>query len=258
MTAADLLEVLWRDFVALAPQAEEVRYLLAGCGEIVRNDRLTLRTFGAPGVGIDALARPFAQRGWRPRDHYHLRDRHLRACLWQHDDAALPEIVVSEVAVEELSCDARSVIGALVGQLPARFGERDDAPSAGRPWLVSDAQYRVLLAECEHAAWVAAFGMRVHHVAIDVGALSTFPDLAALAAFLVEHGFQLDQRGAVRGSPGQRIACAATRPDRVTVAFSDATVAIPGGRYELTQRDGMPGEPRHGPHGGATLVMGTT
>ena len=42
------------------------------------------------------------------------------------------------------------------------------------------------LAESEYAAWVAAFGFRVNHFTVDVGALSTFPDLEALDAFLVE------------------------------------------------------------------------
>ena len=88
---------------------------------------------------------------------------------------------------------------------------------------------------------VAAFGFLVNHFTIDAGALSTFPDLAALGAFLVEHGFALDDPGAtIRGARGERIERAATRPDPVAVEFADATVRIPSCHYELVRRYPLP------------------
>jgi hypothetical protein len=262
VTIAELLDVLWRDYIASTPQAENIRYLLAARGDIVCNDHIALRTYRAPGLGIDALARPFESLGWRQRDRYQFCDRYVQARCWQHDDPALPRVLISELAIEELSPGAQAVIGALVAQLPDRFGERDDLPWAGRPWGVTRAQYHALLAESDYAAWVAAFGFRVNHFAIDVGALSTFPDLAALAAFLVEHGFRLDGGGRIDGSPAAWLEHSATLPDRVAVAFADATVAIPSCRYEFTRRHRLPsGELFHGfapASAGAMLVMGTT
>lgn len=224
MTIAELLDALWQDYVASAPQAEHIRHLLAERGEIVRNHRVALWTYGAPGLG-DALARPFEALGWRPREDSAVFGPGLRARCWQHDDTALPGVVIGELAIEGLSPGARAMIDALIGQLPAAFAERGDLAWAGRPWRLAYAAYQALRAESEHAAWIAAFGFRVHHFTIDAGALTTFPDLEALAAFLVEHGFVVDDHdGAIQA-----------RPDRVATEFTDATVRIPSGGYEVAR-----------------------
>lgn len=236
MTAAELLALLWRDFVATAPQAEAIRYVLAERGEILSNDHVALRTFALPGIDAAALARPFEALGWR-RCASHAGHCGQQAQAWEHDDPGLPRIVISELALDELSPAAQAVVRALVGQLPRRPGDLGDLLCAGRPWHLRHADYEILLAESEHAAWVAAFGFGVNHFTIDVGALSTFPDLAAFDAFLVELGFDLDDRGGrIKGAPAAQLEHSATRPDRVAVAFDDATVRIPSGYYELVRR----------------------
>ena len=245
VTAAELLDVLWRDYVAATPQAEAIRYALAARGEIPSTDHVALRSFALPGVGVDAVARPFEALGWRRHapDQIH---GALRACCWQHDDAALPRLMIGELAIDALSPAAQAAIRALVAQC----GELGDLPRA-RPWRPSYADYRTLLAESEHAAWVAAFGFRANHFTIDVAALSTFPDLVALDAFLVEHGFALDDSGgAIKHSPAARLEHSATRPDRVAVEFDDATVRIPSCYYELVRRYPC-GEPLDGAPPGA-------
>lgn len=248
MTTAELLDVLWRDHVALAPQAAHIRSLLAARGELPCSDHLAFYTYGAPGIGADALARPFETLGWRARDGYEFSVPHLHARCWEHDDPALPRLLFCELAIDALSPAAQVVIGELLGQLPAEFGDRGDLPWAGRPWRATHAGYRALVAESEPAAWIAAFGFRVHHFAIDVGALATFPDLEALDAFLIEHGFRLDDRGgAIKGSPAARIECSATRPDLVAVEFADTTARIASCGYELVRRHRLPsGELFHG------------
>ena len=248
VTTAELLDALWRDYTESTPQAERIHQLLTQRGEILCNDHVALRTYGAPGIGIEALARPFEQLGWRPRDRYRFHDKHLRARYWQHADPALPKVFISELVVEELSAAARAAIGALVDQLPTGFGERADLPWAGRPWRVTYPDYQGLLAESEYAAWVAAFGFRVNHFTVDVGSLSTFPDLAALDAFLIEHGFTLnDSGGTIKGSRAERLEQSSTRADSVAVAFADATVRIPSCYYEFARRYPLPsGELFHG------------
>ena len=241
MTIAELLEVLWRDYVASTPQAQRIHGLLTERGELLANDHVALRTYGVAGIGIDALARPFEALGWRARDSYRFTDKHLRARYWRHDDPGLPKVFISELIVEELSPEAQATIAGLVGQLPAGFTARDDLPWAGRPWHVSHAAYRALLAESEYAAWLAAFGFRVNHFTVDVGSLSTFPDLEALDAFLVEHGFTLnDSGGVIKGSPADRLEQSSTRADSISVAFDDATVRIPSCYYEFARRYPLP------------------
>jgi hypothetical protein len=239
---------LWRGYVASAPQVARIHELLTQRGEILVHDHIALRTFGAPGIGIDALARPFEVLGWRPRDGYGLADRHLRARYWQHDDPAVPKLFLSELVLDELSPGAQAVIGRLIGQLPAGFATRDDLAWAGRWWHLAYADYLALRAESEFAAWVAAFGFCVHHFTVDVDSLSTFPDLEALGAFLIEHGFTLDDRGGtIKGSRAVRIEQSSTRADIGVVAFADRVVRIPSCRYEFSRRYRLPsGELFHG------------
>jgi hypothetical protein len=241
-----LLTALWRDYVSLTPQAERIHALLAGRGETIRNDHVALRTFAE--VGLAAMARPFEALGWQPRDRYRFDDKHLRARYWQHADPTLPKVFVSELCTDELSEAAQLIIGKLVAQLPAGFVSRDDLPWAGRPWRVTRADYHALLAESEYAAWVAAFGFHVNHFTVDARSLASFPDLAALDAFLVEHGFTLnDAGGAIKGSPAERLEQSSTRADSIEVAFEDGAARIPSVYYEFARRYPLPdGELFHG------------
>ena len=245
MTIAELLSALWADYVASTPQAERIHALLTARGEMLHNDHVALRTFGVPEAGVDlgieALARPFEALGWRPREDYRFEDKKLRARYWQHDEPGLPKVFISELVVRDLSPAAQQAIGALVAQLPPGFDARPDLALAGRPWQVSHATYAALLAESEYAAWVAAFGWRVNHFTVDVNALSTFPDLEALGAFLVDHGFTLnDAGGTIKGTPADRLEQSSTRADSIEVAFSDLTARIPSCYYEFARRYPLP------------------
>lgn len=242
LNSGDLLAALWRDYVASTPQAEAIHHLLSERGEIIVNDHVALRTYGSPGIGLDALARPFEAAGWvRADDHYRFDDKHLVARYWKHPDPALPKVFISELVLAELSPAAQQVIAGLVSQLPPGFGERPDLPWAGRPWQVTHAQYSALLAESEYAAWVAAFGFRVNHFTVDVNALTTFRDLVGLNAFLVEHGFTLNESGgAIKGTRADCLEQSSTRADSVEVAFSDKRVRIPSCYYEFAKRYALP------------------
>lgn len=245
-TAIDaLLAALWQDYTASTPQAERIHTLLLARGEAVHNDHVALRTYALPGLDLEALARPFEALGWEARDRYRFAEKHLRARYWQHPDPDLPKIFISELILEELSSAARALITGLVDQLPAGFGARGDLPYAGRPWQVTHDQYTQLLAESEYAAWLAAFGFRVNHFTVDVGTLASFPDLPALVAFLVEHGFVMnDAGGVIKGTPAERLEQASTRADATAVVFADPagdrTVRIPSSYYEFARRYPLP------------------
>jgi hypothetical protein len=244
-----LLDALWADYVATTPQAERIHELLARRGEDVKNDHVALRTFGLPGIGIAALARPFEALGWVMQpERYRFDDKKLVARYWRHPDPALPKVFISELCVHELSASARQIIESLVAALPKGFGERVDLPYAGRPWHVRQAEYDSLLRESEYAAWVAAFGFRVNHFTVNVNTLTTFPDLLSLDAFLVEHGFTLNESGgAIKGTPADRLEQSSTRADQIDVTFSDGTRKIPSCYYEFARRYPLPsGELFHG------------
>jgi len=249
VTVAELLDALWRDYVATTPQAERIHRLLRARGEVVQNDHVALRTFQLPGIGIDALARPFEALGWKPQpDRYRFADKKLVARYWRHDDPALPKVFISELCVTELSAAANMIIDGLVAQLPPGFGTRPDLPWAGRPWRCRRAEYESLLFESEYAAWVAAFGFRVNHFTVAVNALTTFPDLEALNAFLLDHGFTLnDAGGVIKGTPAQCLEQSSTRADSIEVDLAGEQVRIPSCYYEFARRYPLPsGELFHG------------
>ncbi|HET9627569.1 MAG TPA: DUF1338 domain-containing protein [Kofleriaceae bacterium] len=244
MTAADLLDALWRDHVALAPHAARVHQLLGALGARLAHDHVALLTFDRALAG-DALARPFAAAGWaRHVDHGFTVD-HVRVACWRHPDPALPALLVGELCVGALSPAAQAIVHGLVAQLPRELAARPDAAWAGRPWQVSHADYLALAAESPHAAWLAAFGLRAHHFTVAFDSLASFPDLDALAAFLAEHGFRIDDHGAghagrIQGSRAQALEQIATRHELARVAFSDTTARVPGCRYELARRYALP------------------
>ena len=237
----ELLDALWRDYVAITPQAARIHALLAARGETIVNDHVALRAFGVPGLGVDALARPFERLGWEPRDAYRFDDKHLVARYWQHPDPARPKVFISELVLAELPAAAQDHIRALVAQLPAGFADRADLPWAGRPWRLATATYRALLEVSEYAAWVAAFGFRVNHFTVDVGRLTTLPSLAAVNDLLTAAGFSLNTSGGViKGSPADHLEQSSTLADLVDVPFTDATLRIPSCYYELARRYPLP------------------
>lgn len=241
MTLDELMDALWRDYVATTPQAERIHELLAERGEHVKNDHIALRTYGLPGIGITALARPFEALGWVARDHYRFEDKKLRARYWQHPDPSLPKVFISELIVAELSAAANQIIEQLVSHLPPGFGERADLPWAGRPWAVRRAEYESLLIESEYAAWVAAFGFRVNHFTVSVNGLTTFPDLQSLDAFLLDHGFTLNEAGGmIKGTPDDLLEQSSTRADSLAVEFSGEMLRIPSCYYEFARRYPLP------------------
>lgn len=242
MTIAELLDALWSDYVATTPQAEKIHRLLSDRGEVVRNDHIALRTYALPLIGIDALAKPFEALGWeRQPDLYKFPEKKLAARYWKHRSPVLPKVFISELCVTELSAAAHQIIEGLVRQLPAGFGERADLPWAGRPWHVRRAEYESLLVESEYAAWVAAFGFRVNHFTVSVNALSTFPDLQSLTAFLLDHGFTLnDAGGEIKGTPAELLEQSSTRADSIKVEFDDGTLRIPSCYYEFARRYPLP------------------
>jgi hypothetical protein len=238
VTVDELLEALWRDYVAITPQAARVHALLAARGETIVNDHVALRTVG---VAIEHLAAPFERLGWQRRDRYRFDDKHLIAHYWQHAEPALPKIFISGLCVDELPGFAQELIAGLVAQLPPGFAQRPDLPWAGRPWRITHADYLRLLEVSEYAAWVAAFGFRVNHFTVDVGRLTTIGSIAEINQLLVDAGFALNTAGgAIKGSPAERLEQSSTRAEEIEVGFADTAARIPSCYYEFARRYPLP------------------
>lgn len=256
----ELLAFLWKDYLAITPQAARVHTVLEARGEIIVNDHIALRTFDLPAVGIEVLARPFLACGYEPRDDYEFPDKKLVARYYQHADPALPKVFVSELEVGKCSPLLQRIVAELVGAAGAGAPDRpirQDGPdwpdgpplvTAGRPWPLSFATYEQLLGESEYAAWVAAFGFRANHFTVDTGALRTFASLSELNELLLASGFELNASGGlIKGSPADLLEQSSTLADEVEVAFTGERHRIRSCYYEFARRyPGESGELFHG------------
>jgi hypothetical protein len=237
----DLLGALWKDYVAMNPQAGQIHRLLQARGERVVNDHIALRTYDDPRLNLDVLAERFTRYGYAASGEYVFVEKKLAARHYEHPDASLPKVFISELKVGEFPPKLGEIVRRLVSQVPEAFLQRWDLPAAGRPWDVSYEEYEALRAHSEYAAWVAAFGFRANHFTVFVNELRTCATLEELNALLKQNGFRLNSAGGeIKGSPEVMLEQSSTLADQVDVQFSDGRHVIPGCYYEFARRYPMP------------------
>ena len=241
MGLQELLDRLWRDYSALNPQAGRIHGLLEARGESLRNDHIAFRTFAHPGIDIAAMAAPFVRLGYAPAGDYVFTEKKLTAIHYQHPDAALPKIFISQIHTEKLSAGARSLLLGLINQIQPAFLAREDWIAGGRPWKVDYTTYEALERESEYAAWMSAFGFRANHFTVFANALRSFPGLAELNNFLKAQGFRLNGAGGeIKGGPEIFLEQSSTLANEAEVEFAGVTRKVPACYYEFARRYPMP------------------
>ncbi|HWM88248.1 MAG TPA: DUF1338 domain-containing protein [Kofleriaceae bacterium] len=235
----DLLDDLWRDYTALTPTAARIHQLLRDRGETVRHDHLALRTFDLPGVEIEALDRVFTAEGYEAAQSYEFADEKLVAYHYEHPDERRPRLLISALLVEELSPAAQELIRALVAQIEPGASAHARFAISGRPWPLAGADHALLAGESPYAAWVAAFGFRAHHFAVDASGLRSFAGLPELHRFLIENGVRLEGGGEITGSPDM-LEQSSTVPDEVEIELADGPMRLPSCACELARRHPRP------------------
>lgn len=237
MELKTLLEEMWRDYSTLNPAAKSIHDLLVRQGETVLNDHVAYRTYRHPKLGLERLEKLLLPLGYRSGGEYHFKEKKLYARHYEHADATLPKIFVSELLLEHFSPELQRTVAGLIEQVPADFADNPRCLVAGRPWTSSYAAYELLAKESEYAAWMSAFGFRPNHFTVNVNALKKFPTLEALNSFLQENGHRLNAAGGlIKGSPEARLEQSSTMAETVAVAFSDGTHKVPACYYEFARR----------------------
>lgn len=232
-----LFENLWKDYLALNPDASRIHDLLTQRGEEIINDHIALRTFNDPRVNIGVLAKPFLAEGYRKAGSYQFPGKHLDAFHFEHSDASFPRIFISELRLEEFSSGLQNIVANLLESTPSTLSDNLQASLSGRPWDLSYATYETLREESEYAAWLAAFGFRPNHFTVFVNALKTFSGIRDLVDFLKQNGFAINSSGGeIKGSVESLLEQASTLANKVTVPFSDGSHTIPSCYYEFAQR----------------------
>ena len=218
----ELLESLWTDHAAVAPHVARVHQILRDRGERVRRQHIALRTFDVPEVDIDALDRAFVAGGYEAALSYELPERKLIAYSYEHRDGRLPGLVISALLVDELSREARALVRDMVGHLEPGAAAHPSFALSGRRWPLTSSIYRQLRDESEYAAWVAAFGFRAHHFAVNAGSLPTL-DEAGLARFLAESGVAVAS-APIDDEPFDHVATVA---EDVELELTDGSLVVP-------------------------------
>ncbi len=233
-----LFAQLWDAYVAITPQAHRVHALLGDLGESIHNDHVAFRTFDLDPIRLPRLAQPFLDAGYVETGTYRFEDKKLLAKSYSHPSGQQPRVFISELLTGELSADLQRVCRDLAARVdPTLPPERllTEAPT----WPAVDAEtYERLLAESEYAAWVAAFGLRANHFTVDVNRLGRLTSIAAVNAFLKEHGFALNAAGGeIKGGPAELLEQSSTRASRVPWTFAGGVQReIPSCYYEFAYR----------------------
>ncbi|WP_117235957.1 DUF1338 domain-containing protein [Vibrio maerlii] len=240
-TPESLFSALWQDYITrLCPSADKVHDLLEE-NEALINDHIALRTFNLAPIGLDTLAKPFIELGYKACGDYLFESKKLVAKHFEHDDPSLPKVFISELKVNECSPQLQGIAEQLVEQIDHDDLKAHEFLYSGRLWQIDSEDYQALAQESEYASWLAAHGFGANHFTVSVNQLNAFDEVKQVNDHLRVAGFTINESGGeVKGTPEVLLEQSSTMADKVAVQFADKAEEIPGGFYEFAKRYPMP------------------
>lgn len=240
----DLFEKIWADYIAFNPKAKRVYDLILQhekqtdpSVKEIKNDHVAYRTYDLAPIGVDALGALFEKHGYKRCDRYVFNDKKLIAYHWEHADASLPKVFISELETKKLSPFVQKIAAEAAAAVKPGDVTKDEFLWSRRPWKASYETYQALLKESEYAAWMYAFGFRSNHFTISVNALKSFKDLQSLNAFIKSSGYALNTAGGeIKGVPADLLEQSSTLAEKAQVPFEEGTYEIPACYYEFARR----------------------
>lgn len=237
MSPTTLFKSLWNDYIQrLCPEADRIHELLEE-GEPLINDHIALRTFSNSLLGIDTLAKPFLELGYKECGDYVFESKKLTAKHFEHPDLTQPKVFISQLEVGLCSEALQTIVSNLIKQVDSNKIIGSDFLYGGRLWDISYSDYLTLAKESEYAAWLSAHGYGANHFTVSVNQLAQFETVKSVNEHLRQAGFAINESGGeVKGSPEVLLEQSSTMADRVAVNFSDQEKTVPGGFYEFALR----------------------
>ena len=231
-----LFDNIWQQYLTVTPSANSIHQLL-GNGNDVINDHVAYRTFNIEKVNLEKLAKHLLILGYTECGQYDFSAKKLTAKHFEHSNSTMPKVFISELRVEEFSAEIQQIIRNLIDQLPDDISERADFLYSGRPWQISSADYKALLATSEYAAWLAAWGYRANHFTVSINHLDGFDCIIDVNNTLKKAGYALNGTGGeIKGDESVKLEQSSTLADKAMVEFSDITLEIPSCFYEFAKR----------------------
>ena len=233
---AELLDILWSRYRDRVSYVRDYERVIAAAGATFVNDHIAFRTFATqqPLGGIASVSRIFEALGYRSAGVYNFPDKQLSAIHFQHSNASLPKLFISELQLWELSDATRETIADCVRQqretvasetLAALRSLNDSTPDPQRgellqkvakqfhdtPWAPPEkSQVEAVDAESQYAAWVLVHGYNVNHFTslINSHKVEQLSDIEKTAQALQEAGVPMKKQ--IEGEAGSKLRQTAT------------------------------------------------
>jgi hypothetical protein len=234
-----IFEKLWVDYTGLNPSALKILNLFTREGEAVVNDHIAFRTLNDPRIGIDKIAFPFLQQGYKPMGDYKFEDKHLFAKHFEiTEDENAPRIFISQLILEDMSPFIQKTFRDLLDRFAPKIASTENLMFAGNIFdPLSYEVYTKLREESEYAAWFYVFGFRANHFTVSVNTLKKYDSLEKVNQLLTDNGFVLNTSGgAIKGSTQEYLRQSSTLADIVSIRFEEGVFDIPCCYYEFAQR----------------------
>ena len=236
-----LLDQLWKDYAEVNPPVQQIHDLFISEGEQVVNDHIAFRTFDHPSINIDVVATIFKELGYVEKEDYHFEQKQLYAKHYEHANADMPLIFISELKTGGFDAETRGTITEMVQEIPRGFTADPTFLMGKRPWTVSYDVYETLKKSSEYAAWLSAFGFRANHFTISVNHLKKYGSIREVNQFLKKNGFKLNESGGeIKGSPSDCLEQSSTIAYNKEVRFSGGNHTVPACYYEFARRYPLP------------------
>lgn len=264
---AQLFDSLWERYRQRVSYVQTYEQVIKTCGATFFNDHIAFRTFATqqPLAGIASISRIFEALGYRAAGSYHFDDKQLSAIHFQHANAQLPKLFISELRVWELPPEERGVIARAVRSHRAPIEmealaalarlDQDEKAAAGLqervlrefhelPWLLPAREdIEKLNKTSQYAAWVLVHGYHVNHFTSLINSHGK-PELDTIEktiAALSKAGVPMKKE--IEGEAGSKLRQSATEAVTIEVDVHDrgmpAKMPWTYAYFELAQRDAI-------------------
>lgn len=214
----------------------------------IENDHIAFRTMGVEKLGIQSLEKIFLHYGYQRKDFLFFKEKKLNAYWYAPPESRYPRIFISELRVADLTDDVQKIIYSYTGEVkadPVTQLDLDDAVGVDK-YLHSGlwrtpalADYDILLAKSEYAAWVIFNHYYLNHFTISVHNLPDgYNTLEQFDDFLKRSGFKLNNSGGeIKKSPDGKLLQSSTVAEMIEATFAEGKMKIIAGSYvEFAER----------------------
>ena len=234
-----LVDGLWKQYTERIPYAKLYADMVTGKGGKVVIDHIAFRTFnthcGEQPEGIRAIKHILNYLEYKQVTKYSFPKKKLNAVHFEHPDATLPKIFVSQLEVSELPGWAQNMINKMVHntsyllsdksiELLGILEENGSLPSEAAEYLVNDLvhyfrrPWNIPLKDdvlkindvSQYGAWVLLHGNSVNHFAalVNFQDVKEWPDLETTCEALAAAGIPMKDE--IEGEKGSKLRQSAT------------------------------------------------